>query len=536
VKPAEARKSTLTARRRLGASIPAALLLVILALSHAVSTEAQTAGMSPYDAARARLREDRQAEAIPLLQSELRMRPGNDEARLLLARVLSWQRRYDESLAEYRELLQKKPDDATLRAGYARVLAWSGRHEEAAREFRASIKADSTNLETRVGYARVLSWSGDLAEASSEYQRILEADSRVGDAWLGLASVARWRGAATASDRYVARAESLHADPEATAEEKGAVANALKPSAGTGWSASKEREYVDLGPDFTLETDGPYVQARGTLARQATFTGRVSWLDLLETPGSGGVTNYDLSSVVTRVDGSFLRGYPWQAAASVEYRSFDQNPGAMLFPLGGDDTFFGWGARVWRFSGRFTPRAAVRRDYVALKETAPDTAFVPGHVDEFEGGLGWQWSPRGNADAVVSRGSYSDDNRRWTAGGGASYRVKATTPTATVDGRLTYRDWDFTSSSYFTPLGSVRGSAGVSIAGYVERSALDYGFRYEFAGLNSTNFADIWTHTWSTYVNVTAFGTLPLGLEASYSVDNNSYETWYLGISGSARW
>jgi len=32
------------------------------------------------------------------------------------------------------------------------------------------------------------------------------------------------------------------------------------------------------------------------------------------------------------------------------------------------------------------------------------------------------------------------------------------------------------------------------------------------------------------------FGTLPLGLEASYSVDNNSYETWYLGVSGSARW
>jgi len=82
----------------------------------------------------------------------------------------------------------------------------------------------------------------------------------------------------------------------------------------------------------------------------------------------------------------------------------------------------------------------------------------------------------------------------------------------------------------------VRGSAGVSIAGYVERSAVDYGFRYEFAGINSTNFADIWTHAWSGYLNLTAFGTLPLGLEASYSVDNNSYETWYLGVSGSARW
>jgi len=535
VKPVRARRSTPTGHKPLRTLVRAALLIAVLA--HATPVLAQTtAGMSPYDAARERLREDRQADAIPLLQSELRMRPDNDDARLLLARVLSWQRRYDESLTEYRALLAKKPNDASIRAGYARVLAWSGRHQEAAREFKTAIEADSTNLETRVGYARVLSWSGDLAEASTEYQRILAADPRVGDAWLGLASVARWRGAATASDRYVARAESLHADPEATTQEKGAVATALRPSLGTGWSASHEREYVDLAPDFTLETDGPYVQGRGTLARRATLTGRVSWVDLVETPGSGPAKNYDLSSVVTRVDGSFLRGYPWQAAASVEYRSFEQNPGTMLFPLGDEDTFFGWGARVWRFAGRFTPRAAIHRDYVALKETVPDSAFVPGNVNEYEGGLGWQWSARGTADAVVSRGIYSDDNRRWTAGGGASYKVKTATPSVTVDSRLTYRDWDFASPSYFTPLGSVRGSAGVGIAGYVERSAVDYGFRYEFAGINSTNFADIWTHSWSGYLNLTAFGTLPLGLEASYSVDNNSYETWYLGVSGSARW
>ena len=535
MKPVRARRSTPTGHKPLRTLVRAALLIAVLA--HATPVLAQTtAGMSPYDAARERLREDRQADAIPLLQSELRMRPDNDDARLLLARVLSWQRRYDESLTEYRALLAKKPNDASIRAGYARVLAWSGRHQEAAREFKTAIEADSTNLETRVGYARVLSWSGDLAEASTEYQRILAADPRTGDAWLGLASVARWRGAATASDRYVARAESLHADPEATTQEKGAVATALRPSLGTGWSASHEREYVDLAPDFTLETDGPYVQGRGTLARRATLTGRVSWVDLVETPGSGPAKNYDLSSVVTRVDGSFLRGYPWQAAASVEYRSFEQNPGTMLFPLGDEDTFFGWGARVWRFAGRFTPRAAIHRDYVALKETVPDSAFVPGNVNEYEGGLGWQWSARGTADAVVSRGIYSDDNRRWTAGGGASYKVKTATPSVTVDSRLTYRDWDFASPSYFTPLGSVRGSAGVGIAGYVERSAVDYGFRYEFAGINSTNFADIWTHSWSGYLNLTAFGTLPLGLEASYSVDNNSYETWYLGVSGSARW
>ena len=30
--------------------------------------------------------------------------------------------------------------------------------------------------------------------------------------------------------------------------------------------------------------------------------------------------------------------------------------------------------------------------------------------------------------------------------------------------------------------------------------------------------------------------TLPLSIEGAYSVDNHSYETWFIGLSASARW
>jgi hypothetical protein len=106
----------------------------------------------------------------------------------------------------------------------------------------------------------------------------------------------------------------------------------------------------------------------------------------------------------------------------------------------------------------------------------------------------------------------------------------------TFDGRVTYRDWDSPSQNYFTPLGSVRGAAGVTFAGYVERSAFDYSFRYEFSGLSSSNFDDIWAHSWSGNLNVVALDRFPLGVEGSYTVDNHSYETWYVGLSGSVRW
>src|SRR5262249_49390692 len=144
--------------------IPFALFLGLAALGDLVSPQAARAQTVPapsenrMDAARDRIDAQRFWEAIPLLRAELNEHPENDDARPPPARVLSWERSYDQSLAEYRQLLGRHPDDPSIRAGYARVLAWSGRHDEAAREFRRAIQADSTNLETRVGYARALSW------------------------------------------------------------------------------------------------------------------------------------------------------------------------------------------------------------------------------------------------------------------------------------------------------------------------------------------------------------------------------------------
>jgi len=494
-------------------------------------------GADPLETARTRIDQHRLPEATALLQADVKEHPDRDDARFLLARVLSWQQRYDESLAEYRVLLEHKPDDATLRSNYARVLSWSGQHDAAIREFRKAIAADSTNLETRVGYARVLSWSGDVAGAAMEYDRILELNPSQGDAWLGSASVARWRGAATASDRFLSNAERFGGDTGGIEEERRAVRAATQPSLGAGWAASHERQYVD-GPDFILESDGPYTSANGTVGRTVGASARVSWLQITETPASGDTSNYDLNSVDTRADFSLLRGYPWQVALGGEVQTFSQRPSTVRYPLLGDDNFYGWNARAWRFSGRLTPRFSARREYVALKDTtdAGLRTFTPGSINNYEAGLGYQWNARGTADALVSRGVYSDDNRRWSAGAGVTYRAKMHVPTVTLESRLLYRDWDFTSASYFTPLQSVRGSAAVAFAGYSEHPASDYGFRYEFSGLGSQNFANIWTHSWSGYANITTFGVAPIGLEASYSVDNNSYETWYLGLTGSVRW
>lgn len=67
--------------------------------------------------------------------------PGKkDFIQLRLAEMLSWQKRYDDSLTIYRELIGSHPDDIQLRRKYAMVLLWAGHEEEAAAQLKSTLK------------------------------------------------------------------------------------------------------------------------------------------------------------------------------------------------------------------------------------------------------------------------------------------------------------------------------------------------------------------------------------------------------------
>ena len=477
-------------------------------------------------------------ESADVLRARLKSDPGDADARSLLARVLAWDRHYDESIAEYRTLLAARPDDAFDRAGYARALAWSGRAEASLPEFRRAVRADSTDLEARIGYARALSWTGDLPAAAMEYRRILRANPSYADAWLGYGTVARWRGAPAASDRFLARASG--ADAEALGEEREAVHVALAPSLGTGITSAQERQYVAGAPDFMIESTGPYVQARTGIERTAIVTARAARLAQFERrlgpPVDGTTLNYDLDMSVLRADALWTRAYPFQLAAGLESRTIESGSPNVVYPLRGDDRFFGWNTRAWLFAGRWTPALFAHRDYVPIKADGVAPEILAGRQTVAGGDLAWQWSARGSATAGAEHGSYSDGNGRRTFRAGAAWRLRLARPGVGVDYGISYSDFDSSSASYFTPLKSTRHAAGIGISGYSEKASLDWGARYQFAAVLSSNFENIYTSTWSGWLNVTALDAIPLGLEASYSRDNNAYATWFLGASAAARW
>ena len=534
-------------RRRAAFLLVAALagtLLTHPSLAPSASAQEEMSGRSEQALRTAREQSDRKdfEGAAATLRAALREDPENKEMLSLLARVLAWSRHFDESIQTYRKLLAKYPDDAFDRAGYARVLAWSGRSEAAIPEFRRAIEQDSTDLEARIGYARALSWDGDLAGASREFLRVLDANQADGDAWLGLATVARWRDAPTASDAFAERAAAHGADSEGLAEERGAVRLALRPQSGTGWTRTRERQITSDSTAFQLESVGEFLEGRATLGRSVGIGVRASRLhhwERTDGPPSSINLNYDLNSTGFSGDVAFLRRYPVQLEGGIAYRRFEARNPSVLFPLGPDDDFFGYHARLWRYVGRFTPSAGVRRDFIAIKTTDPVSGLpvlVPGGGTNADLGLRWDGSGRVNASGSFSKTFYTDDNERTSAAGVLAYRLRGRVPRVTMDYGLTWADYQKTSSSYFTPLQSVRHAAGLTMNGYSERASLDYGARYEFSFMQSDNFRDIAANVWSANVGGTLLNAIPLGVEGYYSVDNHSYRTWGLTLSGSVRW
>lgn len=129
------------------------------------------------------------------------------QARLELARLLSYVKRYDESLAEYQKVLKEKPDLVDARLEMAAVLYWSGhagealnlleqtppeqlnadsrllladiyvtqKHYDLAEPiYREHLRTHPDDLAVRLKLAELLGYTKDYPQSIKEYQLILK--------------------------------------------------------------------------------------------------------------------------------------------------------------------------------------------------------------------------------------------------------------------------------------------------------------------------------------------------------------------------
>ena len=150
-------------------------------------------------------------DSAPVVRAPDAAGSGSEEipdwiARWELARVLSYVKRYEESTVEYRKLIKEKPALAEARAEMARVLFWQGKTEEALAEleripsakindgtgelmadlyrsqkryekaeplYRSILVRTPENHQVRLKLAEILSWAKRYDDSLAEYGKIL---------------------------------------------------------------------------------------------------------------------------------------------------------------------------------------------------------------------------------------------------------------------------------------------------------------------------------------------------------------------------
>lgn len=141
-----------------------------------------------------------------------RVKPGEEipdwVARWELARVLSYAKRYDESITEYRKVLKEKPDLVDAKVELAKVFFWKGDDKAAIKTleqippknitgdtkvlmadlfvtqkdygkaealYRAHLDSHPEDQAVRLKFAEMLSWQKEYDASLTEYRKILKA-------------------------------------------------------------------------------------------------------------------------------------------------------------------------------------------------------------------------------------------------------------------------------------------------------------------------------------------------------------------------
>ena len=124
---------------------------------------------------------DQYERAAELYRAVLLVDPGNVEVEYKLARVLSWDRHFDASVAAYDRVIAEG-SIASARVERAEVLSWAERYLEAEEAFRELLVENPRDARAARGLARTLSWDGRRNQAARAYEEALhieeDADAR----------------------------------------------------------------------------------------------------------------------------------------------------------------------------------------------------------------------------------------------------------------------------------------------------------------------------------------------------------------------
>jgi YaiO family outer membrane protein len=143
----------------------------------------------------------------------------DDEKLRALADQSRTEKKWNQAIAAYQEIVRRHPDYFEDRVWIARLTAWSGDLQSSAKMMTELLRENPGDYDCRVLMADVQSWLGNYDVALNELGKLNEQYPNNAEILLRLGRISRWRGKKTEAQQYLRQVVSAHPDHAEAKEE-----------------------------------------------------------------------------------------------------------------------------------------------------------------------------------------------------------------------------------------------------------------------------------------------------------------------------
>lgn len=176
----------------------------------------------------------------------LRQQASDNRTRLEYARVLSWGRQYDASIRQFQQVLQQEPRNYDALLGEARVYSYQSRWGESQQAYDAALALRPNDREALTGKAQATLWSGDARQASVSLQRLRDQNPNDPTVLISLASAENSLGRPDRALQLLDQAQKLAPDNNDARTMRGEIRASLRPELRIGSSYLRDTEGLNV--------------------------------------------------------------------------------------------------------------------------------------------------------------------------------------------------------------------------------------------------------------------------------------------------
>ncbi len=392
-------------------------------------------------------------EAIALYR-EIILKDNSRIAKERLADVLSWDNQYTQAYKIYDELLEEK-DDPLIRRQKARALGWQRRYSESLKEYNKAFNINHDGLIYLEMCAKQAYWNGRIKRAISDYRKLIKQDVRNAEAMFDLAQIysyqSMWKDAVTEYENIL-KFYPTHFRSKEGLDKIGFIRNHVLDKFGYEFLRQKS-----VSRDMDIRKYSLYDKISALLSDNLE-------LDVLYKFSTRSFSDFSrLNENEGRIGFSYLNNPDWNLAAFYDYIGYSHG-------VSGISTFgLSAGARVWD-----TGNTVFSYERQRLENNS--TVIRKGtYTDNYKQRIDIDINYRMKAGAEYTFMNYSDGNYNNVPGLDFLYYISLDPKRLSIKYRYFYQNYRNKTADYFAPKGFSTNLLALNWRHYLNKEDIFYG-------------------------------------------------------------